>query len=477
MSEIPTVTYDLVTLGSGEATKVLAWKVGPNSPSHLKTATIERKWRGGSCPNVACLPSKNVIYSADAVHKARQGTFGLKAITAQEIPVDMAAVKQRKDKMVKGLMETHVSNYNASGAEMIWGNGTFVGPKEIEVDLNDGGKLRVKAETIVIGTGSTALVDKRIPGLGESGPLTHIEWLDLESLPSHLILLGGGYVGLEMAQASARLGSRVTIVERGPRILKQEDEDVTSAIADVLIGEGVEILAGWEVVKVEGKSGEAVKVTVKDKSSGTVKVLDGSHILASAGRVPNTTGIGLDVAGVEVLSNGFIKVDEFLRTTAPGVFAVGDCAGSPMFTHIGYDDFRIVRSVITNSPNKFSTKDRQVPSCLFTDPQIAHVGLREHEAKAKGIPYRLAKLPMAAFLRTRTIQDKSVGFTKALIEPAPGQKILGFTAMGPDAGELLPLVQLVMKKGLPYTEIDDLIITHPTMVEGVGFLFAAVPAE
>jgi pyruvate/2-oxoglutarate dehydrogenase complex dihydrolipoamide dehydrogenase (E3) component len=475
MASIPTKHYDILTLGGGEGTKYIAWSFGPNSSFGLKTATIERQYKGGSCPNISCLPSKNIIFSAHAVHEARMGAFGLTALNAESNRVDLKAIVNRKNRMVAALMDKHDMLYAKFGTDLIWGQGTFVGPKEIEVTATDGSKERYTADTIIIGTGSRARIDEKIPGLQESAPLTHVEWLDLEELPEKLIVLGGGYVGLEMAQASARLGSKVTVVEKGSKILKNEDDDVTTLLAEVLTKEGIDILAGCQVVKVEGKSGSSIKVHIKS-SSGEEKILEGSHLLVAGGRIPNTQNIGLDAAGVELTSAGHIKVDEHLRTTAPDIFAVGDCAGSPNFTHIGFDDFRIVKSVLSKSATLGSTVGRQVPSCLFTDPEVSHVGLTEREAKAKGIPYRLTKMPMIMTLRTGTM-DRTVGFIKALIEPAPSEQILGFTGVGPSAGEMLPVIQLAMAQKLSYKTIANMIITHPTMLEGLGPLFDSTPAE
>ena len=295
--------------------------------------------------------------------------------------------------------------------------------------------------------------------------------LDVGEVPSHLIILGGGYSGLEFAQSMRRLGSQVSLVERGSRVLKHEDDDVSLALTGILVDEGIAIYTSATVQRVSGRSGTGVNVS--GMQAGVHFEITGTHLLAAAGRIPNTDNLGLEHAGVAKTSSGHIQVDEHLRTTAPGVFAVGDCAGSPHFTHIAYDDFCVVRDFLAGHPR--STSGRQVPYTLFTSPELAHVGLSEAEAQHNGVPYRLTKLPMKAFLRTRTM-DETEGFAKALI-CAENDTILGFTALGVGSGELLPAIQLAMTAGLPYTSIRDLVITHPTLCEGLGFLFSAVPKK
>lgn len=263
----------------------------------------------------------------------------------------------------------------------------------------------------------------------------------------------------------------MTVVERNPSVIHREDRDVTDAIGDLLRDEGIEVFAGMKVSRIEGESGGAVRLFAT--RAGADVVIEGTHLLAAGGRTPNTDGIGLDVAGVEVDGRGHVRVDERLRTTAPGVWAVGDCAGSPYFTHVAFDDFRVVRDNIAGG-NRVTT-GRQVPFCPFTDPELARVGLSEAEAKAEGIPYRLAKIPMESVLRTRTLSETR-GFMKALLE-AEGDRILGFTAFGVEAGEVMAVVQVAMAAGMPYTSLRDAVLTHPTVAEGLTVVFSAVPAK
>ena len=295
--------------------------------------------------------------------------------------------------------------------------------------------------------------------------------MELDYLPQHLVVLGGGYIGLELAQAMRRFGSRVTIIDRNVRLASREDEDVSAALEQLCRDEGIEIVMNAAISRVEGTSGKSVKLQVR-QGEATI-VIDGTDLLVAAGRTPNTDGIGLDLAGVELTERGYIKVNDRLETTAPHVWALGECAGSPQFTHIAFDDFRIVRDNLAGG-NRVTT-GRQVPFCLFTDPELARIGLSETEAKAGGIPYRLAKIPMAADLRTRTLSETR-GFMKALID-TNSDRILGFTIFGVDGGEIMGAVQIAMLAGLPYTGLRDAVLTHPTLLEGLVVLFSAVPPK
>ena len=462
MSESSVKKYDVVVLGSGEGGKFVAWTLARQGK---KVAVIERRYIGGSCPNIACLPSKNVIHSAKvASYFYRSEEFG---ISKENVRISMPAVREHKRKMVDGLVQMHLDNYKASGAELILGSGRFVGPKAIEVELSAGGTVLVRGDKIVIGTGTHATLPD-VPGLAESKPLTHIEALELDHVPEHLLVMGGGYVGLELAQAIRRLGSRVTVIDHNHRLTHREDEDVSQALYDLFQDEGIEVVLGAQFGGVEGRSGESVKLRVTQ--GGVERTLDGTDLLVATGRTPNTSGIGLEKAGVELTERGYLKVDERLRTTAPDVWAVGDCAGSPLFTHISFDDFRVIVSDITGGHRV--TTGRQVPFCMFTDPELARVGLSETEARERGIAYRLAKVPMMAVLRTRTLSETR-GFLKALID-TESDRILGITVFGVGAGEIMGSVQIAMIANLPYTALRDAVLTHPTLLEGLIPLFSSV---
>lgn len=451
--------YDFVILGSGVSGKLLAWTLASQGK---RVAAIERRYVGGACPNIACLPSKNVIQSAKVARYFRKGAeYGM---VTRDWSVDMAAVRDRKRKMVDGLVAFHLQKFRESGAELVMGQGQFVAPKTLEVALNAGGTRTLRGQTVVIDTGSRARRDD-IPGLAEAQPLTHVEALELDTVPEHLIVLGGGYVGLELAQALRRFGSRVTIVERHGSLIHREDPDVTEAMEQLFHDEGIEVRTGTTVVQVEGKSGQSIRLQT---STGSI---EGTHLLVAGGRTPNTDGIGLEKAGIETDARGHIKVNARLQTTASDVWAVGDCAGSPYFTHISADDFQVVLENLSGG-NRVTT-GRQVPFCLFTDPELARVGLSEREARDQNIGYRLVKIPFEEVLRAQTLSETR-GFLKAIIEEG-SDRILGFTAFGAEAGELLPAVQLATASGLPYTKLRDLILTHPTIGEGLANLFRRTP--
>jgi pyruvate/2-oxoglutarate dehydrogenase complex dihydrolipoamide dehydrogenase (E3) component len=455
--------YDLVVLGSGEGSKFIAWTLAKQGK---RVAVVERKYIGGSCPNIACLPSKNVIHSAKvASYFYRSEEFG---IHKEGVTIDMPAVRDRKRRMVAGLVDMHLDNFRKSGAELVLGSGRFVAAKTIEVCQPDGSSRVLRGTNVVIGTGTRATLEP-IPGLAESKPLTHIEALELDEIPGHLLVLGGGYVGLELAQAMRRFGSRVTVIERSPHLANREDDDVSEALEGLFQDEGIELALNAHVTSVSGESGQSVRLAIAQ--GGQERCVEGTHLLAATGRTPNTEDIGLEIAGVELTDHGYIKVNERLQTTADGVWALGDCAGSPQFTHIGFDDFRVIQDNLAGG-NRVTT-GRQVPYCMFTDPELARIGLNEKEAKAQGIAYRLAKIPMVADLRTRTLSETR-GFMKALIA-TDSDRILGFTVFGVGAGEIMASVQIAMIAQLPYTALRDAILTHPTLVEGLVSLFSTVP--
>jgi pyruvate/2-oxoglutarate dehydrogenase complex dihydrolipoamide dehydrogenase (E3) component len=371
--------------------------------------------------------------------------------------------------MVSGWNNVYLDNYKTSGAEFILGAGRFIGPKTLEVTLPDGTIRQLRGANVIINTGTRAVLEP-VPGLVDAQPLTHIEALELDEVPEHLFVIGGGYIGLELSQAMRRFGSKVTIIDRNDRLMHREDDDVTEALQSLFEDEGIDSVLNARVKRVSGRSGQSVRIVIEQR--GVERTLEGSHLLVAAGRAPNTGGIGLELTGVELTDRGYIKVNERLETTAPGIWAIGEVAGSPQFTHVSVDDFRVVHDSITGG--KRVTTGRQVPFCLFTDPEFARVGLSEKEAKAHGIPYRLFKIPMEAVMRASTLSETQ-GFLKALVEP-DGNRILGFTGLGVGAGEILSSVQIAMVAGLPYTALRDAILTHPTLVEGLIPLFSSVPS-
>ncbi len=452
--------YDVIIIGSGAGGKHLAWEM---AEAGHRTAVVERKWIGGSCPNINCLPSKNEVKSAevaDVVHHA--AAFGT---AASGVQTDMATVLARKRAMVEGLVAMHLERYRASGAELILGQARFVGERTLDVTLNDGGTRRLTGDRVFLNLGTRPVVPP-IAGLAEAA-LTNIDLLELGRLPERLLVLGGGYVGMELAQAYRRFGSHVTVVERGPQVLSREDPDVAEAMQRLFADEGIEVLLTASPLRVDGRRGA---FSVALRTSDGERAITATDILAATGRAPNTDGIGLDVAGVELDARGYIVVNERLETSAPNVWAIGECAGSPQFTHMSKDDWRVIRANLDGGNR--TTRGRQVPFCVFTDPPLARVGLNEVEAHRSGIPVRVATLPVKEVLRTWTTGETR-GFMKALVH-AQRDDILGFTMFGADAGEVMTVVQTAMLGGMPYTSLRDAVLTHPTMAEGLGGLFARI---
>jgi pyruvate/2-oxoglutarate dehydrogenase complex dihydrolipoamide dehydrogenase (E3) component len=455
--------YDVLVFGGGTAGKLAAWTMAKEG---RRTAVIDRKYVGGACPNIACLPSKNVIHSAKVASLARRHReFG---IETGPMSIAMAGVYARKREMVEGIVKVHLDNYQMTGAELIFGDGAFVAPRTVRVQLLDGGERTLTADRVFVNLGTHATIPD-IPGLRKAQPMTHVEALDLQRCPEHLIILGGGYVGLELGQALRRLGSRVTLVDRSSQLAANEDADVSAAILQLFRDEGIDVQLNTQVLRVDGLSGERVGVQLYGGNGA--RTVEGTDILVAIGRTPNTAGIGLETAGIEVTEKGHIRVNDRLETTAPNVWAMGECAGSPYFTHVSEDDFNVIRANL-NGGNR-STANRLIPYCVFIDPELARVGVDESQARAQGLAYRVASAPVDAAFRPWTISERR-GFLKTLVD-THSDRILGFTGFGPEAGELMGTVQLAMLAGAPYTTLRDAIFAHPTMTEGLKALFMSVP--
>jgi pyruvate/2-oxoglutarate dehydrogenase complex dihydrolipoamide dehydrogenase (E3) component len=458
-----TDTYDFLVIGSGEAGKYLAWTLA--GAGH-RTAVIERKLIGGSCPNIACLPSKNLIHSAKVrSFTMRAAEFGIELESAV---TSMNGVQARKRAMVDSLRQLHLDRYRASGAELIMGEARLVGEGTVDVQLADGGRRRISGEKVFLDLGTHANVPD-VPGLVAARPMTHVELLDLDRLPAHLIVIGGGYVGLELAQAMRRFGAQVTVIEQGQQLAGGEDADVGAALLELFRDEGITVHLQTQVRSVEGQSGSDVHIVTEGPDGEAI--VEGTDLLVGVGRTPNTSGIGLEQAGVKRTEAGYIAVDERLATTAANVWAMGECAGSPQFTHVAFDDFRVVHDDLTGGSS--TTTDRLVPYCMYTDPELARVGCNESEARRRGIGYRLLTLPMAAVLRTRTLSEPR-GFMKMLIA-VDNDEILGFTVFGAEASELMAAVQTAMIGRIPYTALRSAIYAHPTAAEGLTFLLRNTP--
>jgi pyruvate/2-oxoglutarate dehydrogenase complex dihydrolipoamide dehydrogenase (E3) component len=461
-NRVATEHYQNLVIGSGEAGKFLTWHL---ARSGQRTVVVERGAFGGACPNVACLPSKNVIYSAKICSLVnRAAEFGIATGPAK---LNMAGVFRRKAKMVEALGQVHREKQQASGADLVFGEARFIEPKTVQVALKSGGTQLLRGDRVFLAVGTRASLPD-VPGLQQAAPMTHVEALNLERLPEHLVVVGGGYVGLEFAQALCRFGSRVTVLERSSQLLGREDADVAEALLQLLADEGVTVLLNASIAKVAGRSGDHLQIQAQ--SGGTTTVIEASDMLVATGRTPNTDRLDAAKGGVELDARGYLRVNDRLETTAAGVWAMGECAGSPQFTHVSFDDFRIVRDNLAGGNR--TTRGRLIPFCLFTDPELARVGINETEARTSAIPYRVVEIPMSTVLRTAT-HSETRGFAKALI--GDDDRILGFTAFGAEASEMMAAVQTAMIGKVPYTALRDGIFAHPTTVEGLVNLFSSTP--
>ncbi len=453
-----TERYDIVVFGGGKAGKTLAMD---QAKAGKKVALVEAGMIGGSCINVACIPTKTLVRSAHVADTVRHSEpFGT---LATGITTDMARVAGRTAAVVAEMVRFHLQAFLASGLELILGWGRFVEPRVIEIETN-GAFRRVTGDRIYLNLGTVAAVPP-ISGLTEAAPMTHVEALKLDTLPERLLILGGGYIGMEMAQAFRRLGSEIVVLEAAPQLAVREDVDVASAIEELFRGEGIVLAHNVRDAVFTGHSGDRVAVRLGDG-----RQFSGSHLLVAAGRRPLTQDIGLEIAGVRLDARGFIIVDETLRTSAADIWAMGEAAGTPMFTHASLDDYRVAKSGIGGGNR--TTSDRLIPYCVFIEPEFARVGLSEREARQANIPYRLAKLPMDTVPRARTLSERK-GFMKALVA-TEDDRILGFAMLGAQAGEVMAVVQMAMLGSLPFTALRDGIIAHPTLAEGLNMLFADV---
>ena len=460
--------YDAIIIGSGKGGKILATYLGKQNH---KVTLIERDpmMIGGGCINVACIPTKTFIASARLVHSIRRAAeFGIKV---EGVSVDWLAVKQRVEAVVSEMRALNLKNFTSiPSLDFILGTGRFLGPQEVEVVQNDGVVRHLTSKRIFIDTGTRPAISD-LPGLSDVPFLTSDTIQGLDAVPSRLLVLGAGYIGLEFAQLMHRFGSKVTILERGAQILSHEDIEVAEALANCLQREGIELQLSVAVEQVGKLSDGQLRVmfrTPKGKQEWT-----GSHLLVALGRSPVTKDLDLPAAGVETTAKGFIKVNDRLETNVSGIWAIGDVSGGPQFTHASLDDFRILRDNVFGNGSR-SRNDRYVPSTLFTDPELAHVGLTEKEAAARGLEFQVLQVPITSLTipRARTTGQMN-GLLKATIEKST-QRILGCTILAAEAGEMIGTVQAVMIAEMPATTLRDAVLSHPTMVEGFNALFAAL---
>ncbi len=460
-----TTHYDAIIIGAGQSGGPLATALGQ---SGKKTAIIEREHVGGTCINEGCTPTKTMVASARAAYVVRRSAdFGVH--TDGPINVDMTVVRKRKRDIVDSFRGGSQSRLEKSeNVDLLMGEATFVAPKAVEVHLNDGSVRQLTADLFFINTGERPSVPP-LEGIENVPYLNSTSIMELAEVPEHLLVIGGGYIGLEFGQMFRRFGSKVTIVQRGKQLLAREDPDIAEEVEKILREDGIEILLGTNTSHVAKDANGTIQLMVKTPDGE--RTLSGSHLLAGTGRIPNTDKLHLDATGVQVNKKGYIQVNDTLETNVQGIYALGDVKGPPAFTHISYDDFRIIRTNLIEHGNT-SIADRLVPYAVFIDPQLGRVGLNETEAKQQGINFKVAKMPMSYVARALEV-DEPRGVMKVLVDPDT-KLILGCAILGMDGGEIMSMLQIAMLGKLPYTVLKEGVFAHPTLAESLNNLFGTI---
>ena len=450
------MAYDFIIIGSGQSGGPLA---SAAAKAGKRVALIEREHVGGTCVNDGCTPTKTMVASARVAYLARRsGDYG---VETGPVRVDMERVRARKAEVVASFREGSQKSFEQQeNLDLIWGEAAFTGEKTVSVALNGGGEQTLTAQTIIINVGQRPNIPP-IEGLKKTPFLTSTTVMELGEVPEHLLILGGGYIGLEFAQMFRRFGSEVTLVQRGPQLLPREDKDIADAVTDILREDGVTVSLKTTTETVTAENG--VTLTLQDG-----KTVSGSHLLVATGRVSNTDALNLKAAGIETDDKGNIHTNDRLETSAPGVYALGDVKGGPAFTHISYDDFRVAKANLLGGGGE-TIRGRPVPYTVFIDPQLGRVGLSENEATEQGVPFKVAKLPMSSAARAIEL-DETRGFMKALVDPDT-DKLLGAAVLGHEGGEVMSVLQVAMMGGLPYTALRDTPFSHPTLAESLNNLF------
>jgi pyruvate/2-oxoglutarate dehydrogenase complex dihydrolipoamide dehydrogenase (E3) component len=463
---MPTQRYDAIVIGAGQAGVPLATAL---SKAGRTTTLVEREHVGGTCINEGCTPTKTMVASARVAYfDRRSADYG---VSDGQVTVDMVSVRQRKRDIVDSFRTGGEKRLHDAGVEVIMGEARFAGRKDLEVRLNSGETVRLSADNIFINVGARPATPP-VEGLDSVPTLNSTTIMELDEVPEHLLVLGGSYVGLEFAQMFRRFGSEVTVVQRGTRLLSREDTDVAEAVAEIMRQDGIEVFLQSQVQRAEQDEDGGIQLTVSTPDGQST--LEGSHLLAAAGRPPNTEKLNLKVAGVEMDKRGFIKVNERLETNVEGVYALGDVKGGPAFTHISYDDFRIIRTNLLEGGDA-TISDRKVPYTVFIDPQLGRAGLSEQEAREQERNIRVAKIPMSYVARAIEV-DETRGFMKAVVD-ADTDQILGCAILGVEGGEIAAMLQIAMMGEVPYTTLRDTVFSHPTLSESLNTLFAAVEQE
>ncbi|KAH7160044.1 hypothetical protein B0J13DRAFT_433066 [Dactylonectria estremocensis] len=469
------INYDVLIIGSGQSGNPIA-KAFANAGR--KTAVVERAALGGTCVNVGCTPTKTMISSGRVAYLARRGAdYGVKSGDGP-VAVDMARVRERKRDIVKQWNSGSVKGLQTAGVDVLMGDASFVGDRKLKVALSDGGEKEVSAETVFLNVGERPS-RPTIPGLEDVDPrrvLDSTSIMELDEVPEHLVVMGGGYIGLEFGQLFRRLGADVTIIQRAKQLVPREDEDVAECMLDILRQDGITVHLSNAVSSISSTKGAKSFVVKAESSSDKVQV-SGSHILLATGRVPNTDGLNLSDLGIKTTTKGHIVVDDELQTTAPGVYALGDAHGGPAFTHMSYDDFRIIRTnflsdqIPSTTPAMATTQISSsrifTPYCMYTDPQLGHVGL--HARDLEGRDVKTAKMPMSYVARALET-DEPRGMMKATVDAKTGE-ILGFTCLGIDGGEVMSIVQTAMMGRLKWWDLEAAVWAHPTLAESLNNLW------
>ena len=455
-------TYDAIIIGSGQAGKPLATALGQ---AGWKTALIERAYIGGTCINFGCTPSKTMFNSARVAYLARRAAdYG---VHHGEVTVNMREVRERKQRVVDTFRESGLRGIERTeNLTLFWGDARFTGPHELEIRQNDGATRLLTAEKIFINTGGRPAIPQ-LSGINTVPALDSTSIMELDELPGQLLVLGGGYIGLEFGQMFHRFGSEVTIVQRASQLLDREDLDVAEAVLNVMEEDGLEVLLNTEAVSAQ-KQGSNIELTVRTPEGE--RALSGTHLLVAVGRKPNTEDLNLSAAGVETDARGNVKVNNKLETNVDGLYALGDVNGGPQFTHISFDDFRVIRTNLIEGGNA-TTDQRLLPYVVFIDPQLGRIGISETEAKEKKMKFRVAKLPMTNVARAIEMSETR-GFMKAIIDA--DSKILGAAILGVEGGELMAMFEIAMMGKLSYTVLKDAIFAHPTLAESLNNLFMAM---
>src|SRR5438128_5156145 len=459
----PTTHYDAIVIGAGQAGGPLSTTL---ARAGWKTALIERVHVGGTCINEGCTPTKTMVASGRVAYLARRGAdYG---VQTGPVTIDMTKVRQRKRDIVESFRTSGQRRIEqTAGVDLLMGEAAFTGPKTLEVHLSNGETRQLTASTMLINARARP-AKPSMTGIEDVATLDSTSIMELDTVPEHLLIVGGGYIGLEFGQMFRRFGSQVTVIQRGANLLAREDPDVAEEVANIMREDGLEILLETKPVSVKQLSPGNIQLTVQTKTGE--RTLNGSHLLMAAGRVPNTDWLNLDAAGIQTDKRGFIQVNERLETNVPGIYALGDIKGGPAFTHISYDDFRIIRTNLLEKGNA-SIHERLVPYTVFIDPQLGRIGLSETDARAQGRDIQVAKMPMNYVARALEM-DESRGFMKAVVD-ADTSQILGCAILGIEGGEIMSVIQVAMMGSVPYTVLREGTFAHPTLAESLNNLFSS----